>query len=136
MGLRVGKATTGPFPGAASPEFVKRCQKFFLLQIAAQQPSLILALGAHVPGFLAPLSAELAPWASQKSFRDRDDGNAAMVRGVTFDGTEVRPCVIVSLVHPSFRPSNVHRRRWGSFVGDAAEVELLKEALKQARVVA
>ena len=134
MGLRTGKATTGPFPGAASPEFVKRCQKFFLVQIAAQQPSLILALGGHVPLFLAPLSAQLAPWAACKGFRERDSGNVALVSGVTFSASKVRPCVVVSLVHPSFRPSNVHRRSWCTLTGDAAEIALLKEAVQLAGV--
>lgn len=136
MGLRVGKATTGRFPGAASPDFVKRCQMFFLLQITTQQPTLILALGGYVPAFLAPLSAQLTPWGCFKSFRERDAHDAALIRGVSFGCSGVQPCVVASLVHPSFRPSNVHRRSWGSFAGDAAEVALLQEAVKRAGVVA
>ena len=132
MGLREGQATTGPFPGSASPEFVERCQKFFLLQLAAQRPALILALGTHVPPFLAPLSLKLSRWASSKTFRERDSENGSVVDGVTFRVKAAHTCVVASLVHPSFRPSNVRHRRWRALTGDAAELALVLEAVKRA----
>lgn len=135
MGLREGKTTTGPFPGAASPEFVKRCEEFFLLQAAMQRPALILALGAQVPAFLARLSPELASWASLKTFPARDAADGSLVEGVTFGSPSAHSCVVASLVHPSFRPSNIRHRHWRTFVGDVAELALVREALLRAGVV-
>lgn len=134
MGLREGKATTGRFPGATSPEFVKRCQQFFLLQVATQRPSLILALGAYVPAFLAPLASQLAAWATPGSFRSRDERGVSVIGEVVFPSSTLHPCVVASIVHPSLRLSNVRYRRWGSLSGDAAEVALVQEAVSLARV--
>ncbi len=133
MGLREGTATTGVFPGANSPDFVKRCQEFLLLQIATQQPSLILALGKYVPIFLAPLSLRLAPWARAASFSERDSLGLALVDDVLFEVPKAHPCVVASIVHPSFRPSNVRHRRWANFTGDLAELALVQEAVARSR---
>jgi uracil-DNA glycosylase len=133
MGLREGRATTGPFPGAASPGFVKRCEDFFLRQVEVQRPALVLVLGAQVPPFLARLAPKLERWAFFKTFPARDASDSSLIEGVTF-GAMVYPCVVASLVHPSFRPSNIRHRRWRTFAGDAAELALVSEALHRAGV--
>ena len=127
MGLRAGAATTGKFPGPASVPFVQLCREFMLRQIVVQQPSLILALGNYVPAFLAPLLPQLAAW-SAGNFRDRDARDIAIRSDVSFIGAPVQPCVVVSLLHPSFRPSNVRHRRWKELSGDEAEITLVREA--------
>ncbi len=132
MGLREGDATTGVFPGAACDKFVDRCRRFFLHQMDVQQPSLILALGAHVPKFLAPLSDVLAPWATLATFKARDTSGASLLRDVSFKGSSAPACVVVSLVHPCFRPSNIRCRRWRTHAGHKAEVALIREGLKLA----
>lgn len=132
MGLREGEKTTGTFPGAKSPEFVGRCRQFFLHQIELQQPSLVLALGAHVPRFLAPLSPELAVWEQHRDFLARDAADVSLLDGVRFGGSSRQPCVIVSLVHPSFRPRNVGARRWRDHKGEPAEKEMILEAKRLA----
>lgn len=48
MGLREGAGTTGRFPGSRDEQFVERCRAFFLHQIRAQQPRVVLALGVCV----------------------------------------------------------------------------------------
>lgn len=136
IGLRQGTKNTGRFPGAAFVEFKARCSKFLLRQIAIQKPGLILTLGTWVPRFLATLSPQLVAW-STGSFKDRDkdqDCEGSVRRDVTFDlepfGLEPHRCVVASLVHPSLRGPNVHRRSWKTLSGDPAEIALLTEAYK------
>lgn len=131
MGLRVGDIATGEFPGAKSEQFVTSCRRFFLHQVSLQRPSLILALGSYVPVFLAPLSPALAPWAKTMTFRERDS-TAPLVKSVTFDTLHATPCVVVSMVHPCLRPSNIRHRRTPTASGDAFELSLVKEALNLA----
>lgn len=127
MGLREGSATTGRFPGATDEKFVERCQGFFQAQLRAQRPRLIVALGAHVPVFLSDLSTDLACWRSESSFRCRDMSGSSLVPSANFDCGIT--CTAVSLLHPSYRPSNVRHRRWRQHVGNAAELSLLGDAL-------
>jgi len=126
MGLREGDATTGRFPGSRDPQFVARCQRFFITQLRAQQPSIILALGAWVPQFLAPLSAQLSKWRDQRSLDAIDDAGP-VVPGTRFDGYD-RECVVVALTHPSLRGPNVRRRRYEKHVGGEAELAMLADA--------
>lgn len=126
MGLREGEAVTGRFPGADCPEFVASCRDFFIHQFQLLQPKLVLALGAYVPAFLAPLSQQLGCWASG-SFSRRDAEEKSLVGNVLFDGGS-RSCVVASIVHPCLRRSNVRHRRWRGKAGDAAELELVMEA--------
>ena len=70
MGLRITGKGTGQSPGAAGPEFVERCESFFLdKQIMVQKPRLILALGKHSIKFIAQLSPDLAEWKECKISR-------------------------------------------------------------------
>ena len=133
MGLRQGVAVTGPFPGRSSPEFVARCQEFFLRQVALQQPKIVLALGTHVPKFLAPLSRQLTCWKSPADFRGRDANNLALIANVKFHRAPQR-CVVVSIVHPSFHDQNVRLRHWRGRVGDAAELALVFEAKRRTNI--
>ena len=111
---------------------MQRCRDFFLVQLAAQKPSLILSLGANVPPFLSPLSPQLARWAAPSGFRQWDTDETSLLSEVSFGVAGHEPCVVAAVVHPSFRPVNVGRRRWGGLKGDAAEMALVKEAMKQA----
>lgn len=132
LGLRKGAATTGRFPGADDPEFVDRCRKFFLRQMAVQQPRLILALGTYVPQFLAPLSEQLAPvWTTPSSFPRRDRDKTSIRTEVVFKNHDRHPCVVASIVHPCMRNSNVRHRHWyeRNLHGDAAELALLQHAV-------
>ena len=132
LGLREGAATTGRFPGADDPKFVDRCRKFFLKQIAVQQPRLVLALGAYVPQFLAPLSEQLAAaWTTPSSFPRRDRDKTSILTKVIFKNLDRHPCVVASIIHPCMRNSNVRHRHWHerNLHGDEAELALVKHAV-------
>jgi len=86
MGLREGKGTTGRFPGSRDAQYVDRCRQFFLRQLEAQRPSVILTLGRWVPPFLAPLSAQLADWEDSASLQSIDAAGSVVVREVQFSG--------------------------------------------------
>lgn len=130
MGLRLGRATTGPFPGARDQQFVKRCLDFLATQIALQQPRLILTLGTHVPRRLAQLSPDLAHWRDARSFRALDKCGP-LGRNVHFDGLPTK-CTVAALTHPSLRPVNVGRRRYRGLAGEAAELSVLRHAFQVA----
>lgn len=127
MGLRQGRGTTGRFPGARDTDFVARCRTFFLRQIAAQQPSVVLTLGTWVPAFLAPLAEPLSVWASARSMSALDEAGP-LVHGVRFL-PDVAPCSVAVLTHPSLRGPNVRRRRFQALKGHEAEVALIRAVL-------
>jgi len=128
MGLREGPATTGLFPGSSNSAFVSRCRLFFIRQLQVQRPRIILALGAHVRAFLAPLSPELSGWATCDSFRQLDAADHSTVAAATFAPAD-HTCALVALTHPCFRPANVRHRRWRTLRGDLAEVRMVRHAL-------
>ena len=126
MGLREGTINTGPFPGSKDPEFRERCRDFFIRQLEAQRPCLILALGAYVPPFLATLSDELSGWTKWPGFRKLDEKDCAIIPAALFPKAKHK-CALVALTHPSFS-LNARHRRWQSFQGYWAEVQMVKHA--------
>ncbi|MCU0712000.1 MAG: hypothetical protein MUC43_08075 [Pirellula sp.] len=127
MGLRENAQITGKFPGANDLAFVQRCQNFLSRQIQFQKPRAILTLGTWVPSLLAPLSQELEPWLKAKSF-SRIDHAGGLMPQCSFLGV-AHPINVAALTHPSFRGSNVHRRRYAYKIGDAAELAMVKKAV-------
>ena len=127
MGLREGAGTTGQFPGSKNPPFVARCQTFFRHQVRAQQPRIVLALGAWVPAFLAPLADRLHPWTAIRSLAGID-AVGPVQHGVSF-GDDMAPCSVVALTHPSLRAPNVGRRTYSGAHGHAAELKMVLEAM-------
>lgn len=134
MGLRQGAKNTGRFPGESDLEFKRKCQSFLLDQLSMQKPELIVAMGGSVLDFLAPLAPQLNDWANGGSFNTRDRQNISLKKGVKFEKCQAPATVVVSIVHPSMRKSNVHRRRWQTFIGNRAEQELVKEAKRLSRL--
>jgi len=130
MVLRQGAGTTGRFPGSRDPGFVARCQRFFLRQLAAQRPRVILTLGTWVPSFLAPLAPTLSGWRTARSMAALDAAGP-LVHDVAFV-PEVAPCTVAALTHPSLRGPNVGRRRYATLAGDDAERALIRAALAHA----
>jgi uracil-DNA glycosylase len=129
VGLRAGNHAMGAFAGARDPEFVCWCRNFFLEQLRFIQPRLILTLGLHVPGFLAPLSPELkSAWSDVRRFGRLDERGVALVYPSTFSGV-LLPAAVVALTHPAYRRLNVKSRRYQNLQGDAAEQALVREAL-------
>ncbi len=128
MGLIEGKAT-GRFPGANCPDFVKRCEHFFAEQIELQRPRAILALGLHVPIFLARLSPQLSAWTAFKTFGEIDRAEVPVVCDVSFNGVLDHKCRIACLVHPSYRRLNVEQRHWRGLEGDEAEIQMIRKVV-------
>lgn len=132
MGLRDGPSATGKFIGARDKGFVQRCRSFFQQQLIMQRPRLIAALGVQVVRFLVGTSRDLESWKDATGFGYLDDNNLAKVDSVHFgtDDGEIE-CTVVALTHPSFRPRNVGRRRYGDAVGELAELKLFRDSLKE-----
>jgi hypothetical protein len=130
MAIRSAPKNTGRFPGARHPRYRQACQQFFLEQVAAQRPKLIVTLGRWVPAFMADLAPQLAPWSGVHRFKQLD--SAGPVRGeVVFPGLS-HECCVVALTHPSYRHANVWRRQYAGLMGEAAEHAMMREGLRSA----
>lgn len=127
MGLRVGKGTTGVFPGAKDPEFKEHCTSFLLEQIRIQRPRLILTLGVYTPPEIAPLSRDLAEWGERRGFKHLDQVGPVR-RNVRFDDAPDVVATVVALTHPSFRHASIRHRRYRDLTGDDAEMAMLRDA--------
>jgi uracil-DNA glycosylase len=135
MGLIDGPSAVGSFPGKQNSNFVGRCRNFLHEQIVAQQPRLILTLGLPVLGVLAPLSPMLGTvWSDAKTFRKLDDRDSAIIYPARFVGV-VHAVAVVALVHPAYRLINVRTRHYHGFQGDAAELQMVAEALRISHVL-
>jgi uracil-DNA glycosylase len=131
MGLREGSATTGPFPGAKDPAFVRHCADFFLEQLRAQRPALVLTLGIHVPPVVATLSPELAPWAEKMGLKHLDAVGPVRTN-VTFRGVDDFRTTVAALIHPSLRHASLRHRRYKEVEGQAAELRMLHDGMSAA----
>lgn len=129
LGLRAGAATTGPFPGSRDHVFVEYCRRFLVHQIETQKPSVILSLGINVPLHLGRLSPQLADWSLHQGLKYLDAGGPVRF-GVTFEGLDDVRTTVVALTHPSLRSASVRLRRYRSATGDAAELAMLRDAMR------
>jgi hypothetical protein len=134
MGLREGTATTGPFPGRLDRGYCEFCRDFLVKQISTQRPTLIVTLGIYVPQFLASLSPQLHQWAAKSGLKHLDAVGPVKTR-VTFDRLPGFATTVVALSHPSMRGANLRHRHYDGFVGDAAEMQMLRDALHKLRKV-
>lgn len=130
MGLRKEGSLTGKFPGARDKEFVRRNLEFLLFQIDSIRPKIIITLGRPASEMVAKISDTLNhEWDKGKALSVPYNG---IKRGVTV-GTHVT--TLVALEHTSMRNQNVKRRMYkndtGEYSGHQAEVEMLKDAVKQ-----
>lgn len=132
MGLRAGTATTGVFPGACDDAFVAHCQRVLLMQLSVQRPSLIITLGLNAPRVLAALSPSLKGWENAAGFRSLNNNNA-VVRKVVFQGIADYATTAVALIHPSLRQASLRYREYRGLRGDAAEITMLKDAIRFSR---
>ncbi len=125
MGLRDTESMTGKFPGYKDKEFVNRCIEFLKYQVEIVKPKAIITLGKYAPEMLSKTSVDLNVWKNFNALKSTDYG---FVSGVNIGGAE---CSCVALVHPSMRNSNVHRRKYKLKNGNEAEIEMLKELVKE-----
>ena len=123
MGLRKTESMIGKFPGFNDKEFFQRNLEFLRYQIDVVKPKVIITLGIYVPIMLAKLSEiDLTSWKEAKTFKDTDLGVKFDVR---FDNHQ---CTCVALIHPCMRNTNVKQRRYKNFMGNDAELNMLKDA--------
>jgi len=127
VGLMQTTSNVGKFPGATSAAFRQQCVDFLQQQIALQQPSLILTLGAFVPPLLASLSPQLASWQGIQRVGQLDANQTALIKQAAFCAGSVHANVL-ALTHPAQRHLNVGRRHYLDFNGHAAELALLQAA--------
>jgi len=125
LGVRVADGNTGISPGWGYEPYRNLCRDFFERSLMAQRPRLIVALGEHVPRYLASVSLDLTQWGrSDNSFNERGVVKATFRNGFT--------CHVISNVHSAFRHINVLPRRYKGLSGDAAEMMLLHDGIRAA----
>ncbi len=112
MGVRKENfKNTGPSSGFKNKDFLTGCRKFFIEQIKAQRPSLILVLGWYPVVFLNDISISTAlsqKWSTSKSITQvLADEDLSVVQNVQFEGIANFSTTIVVLFHPSLRGVNV-----------------------------
>ena len=127
MGVRKGSNSTGKSPAFKDKVFIKECERFFLRQIEIQKPKVIFALGKYVAEFLSSTSDELTDWSKLKNFAEIDGNNMQIKRNINFKNG-IKSNVVI-LTHPSFRPSNIHRRSYGVYSGHEAEIMMARAVL-------
>lgn len=139
MGLKVESAGSfGAFFQALlrdNKDYIKSCRGFLLKQLQVQQPRLLLVLGKDVWPILRPLAPDdLASWLPSHSFRDLDECNESLVE-VQFEGLTYHT-VVVALTQPTqpYHTTNVEQRVYDNQAGEAAEKEMVREALKRSRL--
>lgn len=123
MGARLAGSNSGRSPAFKDKAFIEACRAFFLLQLEAQKPDVVLVLGKEPARFLSPLSSDLGFWKTDQSFAKIDAAEEQVKKDVTFENGVTAHLVL--LTHPSFRPVNVHRRRYGEAEGHKAEVAMV-----------
>lgn len=131
VGLREGSNNIGKFPGASDSAFVAHCKAFLLQQFKYQRPSLVLTLGTYVPFVIGTMSPELAPWAFKRGLKHLDSVGPLQFN-VSFPSIEDFKTSVVALIHPSMRESNLRHRQYGGFVGNKAELAMMKDGLEAA----
>lgn len=123
MGARREGSNSGRSPAFKDKAFIEACREFFLMQVKAQKPVLILVLGKEPARFLSALSDHLKEWKQEQTFSQMDSAKEQVKQDVVFENGITSNLVV--LTHPSFRLSNVHRRCFGNEKGHSAEVAMI-----------
>jgi len=126
MGLRIGGSNIGPCPGSKYPQFIEQCEDFLTTQInCLHKLKLVIVLGKKPLKILKKNYPRLAAW--EKKFEDIDANENQII-----SSEPNKELIFVIITHPSFAPSNWKNRSYREFKGREAEVEILKEAMKEA----
>ena len=128
----MGLMEKGTLDNMTVNQFKQSCQLFLGKQIRMLKPRLILALGSYAIELIAELSPDdLAKWRPWPGFTKLNN-ESSWIGGVSFNGSN--PATVVALVHPGQRSRHVWRRRYRGLKGEAAELAMLKDALKQSGI--
>jgi uracil-DNA glycosylase len=132
MGVRVNsKRNTGPSPALAHADFMSACLEFFIQQLSAQQPKVIICLGMIPFKLLSLVSSGLRLRSiCIETFKDLDARRMNVIPDVEFDALPGRRFVVVPLCHPSYRQNGEQRfkREGAAYTSEAA---LLKDVLEK-----
>jgi hypothetical protein len=136
MGLRKGvKKNTGRHKAFLEKEeqFLEECREFFIEQLKAQKPKLIIGLGAHIPKFLSGTSKNLECLSKITSLSKIGKSvEENLFNDVVFDGFTGYKTNIIFITHPSFYDRNViYRlgREKGKEKSKAFEYKLIGDAV-------
>jgi uracil-DNA glycosylase len=131
MGIRQNATTnTGVSPGYKDAEFRRNCLEFLSFQISLQRPKVILCLGQMSIKMLCEVSGQLdQELKGLGTIIKIDEANKAVNFAVSFDNIPNFTTNVVLLIHPSFRPSNIARRRYKHWLGHEAEKAILFEVI-------
>jgi hypothetical protein len=125
MGVRRGRESNCKrrSPGLRRGDLRSACARLFPLQLGAQRPCAIVVLGTHLPPVLASdFPSVFGVWRGG-SFPRRDLDDGAALREVQMGDVTVP--LVISILHPSLRGPNLHRRRFAGRAGAEAERVLL-----------
>jgi len=132
MGLIKGDKQTATFPGANDPAYLKWCRPFFIEQLKAQLPKLIIVLGFPACDFIAATSNSLVSWRTCTKWKELDTSPVGpVVANVSFDQLSGWSTVIVALLHTSYRGPNLRHRSYRGLKGDDAEKTMLEDAIRR-----
>ena len=120
VGVRDAESQYGANPGWCSPKspkqykpYVTMSDEILKMQLFEQTPKLVLMYGTHVPRSLGFENL----WSSK------------LLEGASILG---HVATVAALVHPSFRPINIGKVKYGDRVGHGAEITLVRDAMRAA----
>jgi hypothetical protein len=126
MGLRETESMVGKFPGFKDKKFVERNLEFLKFQIQTIRPKIIITLGIYAVNMISRLSkVDLKSWNLGKTFKSIDE---YIKFEVNFESIQ---CTCIALVHPSMRHLNIKNIRYNEYIGNDAEIQMLREAMKK-----
>jgi len=132
MGLRRGKSSVGLFPGFTDETYMENNDAFLQLQLDTLTPKLVIVLGSVAPKVLARIGkgSGIDVWRNF-NFQNVDQQQRGLLENISFGTVTTN---LVALIHPSMRWSNLKYRKYKNLLGDAAEIDLLKDAMKKSHI--
>jgi hypothetical protein len=116
MGVLIGGSSIGSRPAHRDPAYRKACADILRVSIGLQRPGLILVCGIKAAAFVGENLPGLERWAGATTMTYLDEVGPTQ-------WTDNIP--VVAITHPSRRHLNVGRRRFGSLLGNAAELAMI-----------
>lgn len=131
MGVRVeSPKNTGPSPALRHPDFMQACSTFFIEQIKAQQPKVIVCLGMIPFKLLSLVSSGLRIRSiGIGTFPELDMLKMNVIPGVQFDALPDKQFVVVPMTHPCYK-LNRSKRVISKLDAVHTEIELLQYVKK------
>lgn len=128
LGIRKNRdSNTGKSPSLKDTAFLKDCLSLLEFQINLQRPKAIICLGLIPITLLGYLSKDLhLKFILIEDFKEIDKRGLAVNKEIKFNSILDYRATIGVLTHPSFRRLNAKQRKFSGFVGNEAEIQILK----------